>query len=177
MKNFSNIELLIPTWEYRTGYGYWGNYDYGSDDNYSLSFWLSLRCIVPGDVYFYLDENCRSIQATGVHVWVSVEGAVSIDLRMFDLRSMTLREGVHHVDVLKHLIARAKDYEFNNSTRGSDLHTELTKVTDALGIKRSLVYASAVGGHDTYAPVGLAIKRISDCIDERLSRMKRLQAA
>jgi hypothetical protein len=127
--------------------------------------------------YSFLNADSRVVCSMGLHVWVSVDGEVSIDLKMLDMRSLNLHECLHRVAVLKRLIAKAKAYLFNNVTRDADLHTELTKVTDALGIKRSLVHSCTVGSHDTYAPIGIAIKRISDCIDGQLHSMKQRQVA
>jgi hypothetical protein len=177
MKNFNKIEILIPTWENRTAFSYWNNYDYGSDDNHSLVFRLSLRGLVQSETNGFLNDDCRVVCSMGLHVWVSVDGAVSIDLKMLDMRSMNLRECLHCVEVLKRLYSRAKDYKFNNVTRDSDLHTELTRATDALGIKRSLVHSCTVGSPDTYAPIGIAIKRISGCIEKRLNGMRQCEAA
>jgi len=55
------------------------------------------------------------------------------------------------------------------------VHTELTKAVDALGIKRAIAYHGVNEG-ETFEPVGIVLKRISDCVDERLSRMKQRQA-
>ena len=176
MKKSGKIEILIPTWEGRSGYGYWGGNDYGSFDNHSTSFWLSLRGMLSSEPYGFLNDECRSIGVIGLYVWVSVEGSVSIDLRLHDVGSMTLFESVQRNKVLKRLFAKAKAYPFNNFRRDSDVHTELTKVLDALGVKRSFVY-HGVGTSETFEPVGIAIKRISDCIDGQLHSMKQRQVA
>ncbi len=51
-----------------------------------------------------------------------------------------------------------------------------TKFVDALGIKRAMTY-QGINVTETFEPVGIVIKRISDCIDERLTQMKQRQAA
>ena len=56
------------------------------------------------------------------------------------------------------------------------VHTQLTKVLDALGIQRALVY-HGINTKESFEPVGMAIKRISDALDERLEQMKRRQVA
>lgn len=97
-------------------------------------------------------------------------------MRLLDVGSMSLHEGELRIKVLKRLYAKGKAYPFNNFQRASDLHTELTKAVHALGIKRAMVY-HGINVSETYEPVGIAIKRISDCIDGRLSQMKQRQVA
>ena len=50
--------------------------------------------------------------------------------------------------------------------RDTNMQNELTMVDDALGINRAMVY-HGVNEPDTFEPVGIAVKRIPDCIDER----------
>jgi len=89
---------------------------------------------------------------------------------------MILRESVQRVKVLKRLFVKGKSYRFSDFARDTDVHTELTKAVDALGIKQAMVY-HGVNEEETFEPVGIVLKRISDNIDERLSRMKQRQAA
>jgi hypothetical protein len=49
--------------------------------------------------------------------------------------------------------------------------TELTKAVAALDINRPMVY-HGVNEPETFEVVGMALKRISDCVDDRLNRMK-----
>ena len=176
MKKSSKTEIVIPTWEGRSGPSYWGDNDYSSYDNQSSSFWLSLRGVVPSDPYSYMNDACRAIGDIGLYVWVDIDGTVSIDVRLHDVGSMSLHEGEQRIKVLKRLYAKGKAYPFNNFQRGSSVHTELTKAADALGIKRAMVY-HGINVTEAYEPVGIVIKRISDCIDERLNQMKQRQAA
>jgi hypothetical protein len=89
---------------------------------------------------------------------------------------MTLRESVQRITVLKRLFVKAKSYPFNGFARDTNVHDELTKAVAALGIKLAMVY-HGINEPETFELVGIAIKRISDCIDARLNRMKQCQAA
>lgn len=172
----AKTEIVIPTWEGRTGPSYWGDTDYGSHDNHSTSFWLLLRGVVPGDKFSYMTDDCRVIGDMGLYVWIAIDGTVSIDLRLHDLGSLSLREGEHRVKLLKRLYVKGKAYPFNNFQRETNVHTELVKALDALGIKRAMVY-HGINTEETYLPVGLVVKLIADNIDERLIRMRQRQVA
>lgn len=176
MNKSSKTEIVIPTWEGRSGPSYWGDNDYSSYDNQSSSFWVSLRGVVPNDPYRYMNDDCRAIGDIGLYVWVTIDGTVSIDLRLHDVGFLSLHEGEQHIKVLKRLFAKSKAYPFNNFQRGSCVHSELTKAVSALGVKRAMIY-HGVNEPETFEPVGIALKRISDCMDERLNRMKQRQAA
>jgi len=124
----------------------------------------------------YLNDDSRAIGDIGMYVWIDIGGTVSIDVRLHDVGSVSLYEGVQRIDLLKRLYARGKAYPFNNFQRGTTVHTELIKALNALGIQRALVY-HGINTSETYEPVGMAIKRISDHINERLDRMKQRQVA
>ena len=173
MKKSSKVEIVIPTWEGRSGPSYWGDTDYSGHDNQSSSLWLKLRAVEPDDSY--MNDDCRAIGNIGLYVWISSDGTVSIDLRLHDVGSMTLHESEQRIKVLKRLLAKGKAYPFSNFKRGTDVHAELTRAVEALGIKRALVY-HGINQPETFEPVGIAIKRISDCIDSRLARMKQRQS-
>lgn len=174
MNKSSKTEIVIPTWEGRSGPSYWGDTDYSGYDNQSSSLWLKLRAVEPDDSY--MNDDYRAIGNIGLYVWVSTDGSVSIVLRLHDVGSMTLHEGEQRIKVLRRLCTKGKVYPFNNFQRGSSVYTELTKAADALGIKRALVY-HGINVSETYEPVGIVIKRIADNIDERLNRMRQRQAA
>lgn len=123
-----------------------------------------------------MTDDCRAVGDIGLYVYATVEGMVSIDLRLHDAGSMTLRESVQRITVLKCLFVKGKAYLFSDFTRDTNLFVELTKVAAALGIHRTMVY-HGINEPETFEPVGIAIRRIADCIDERLARMKRRQAA
>ena len=53
-----------------------------------------------------MNDDCRAIRDVGLYVWVSIEGTVSIDLRLHDLSSLTLREGEQRIKVLKRQFAK-----------------------------------------------------------------------
>ena len=65
---------------------------------------------------------------------------------------------------------------FSDFARETDVFTELTKALAALGIKQGMVY-HGINETETFEPVGIVIKRISDCVEERLGRMRQRQAA
>lgn len=174
MKKSNRTEIVIPTWAGRTGASYWGDQDYSSHDDQSTSFWLSLRGVVPSDGY--INGECRAIGDIGLYVWIDLHGTVSIDLRLHEVGSVSLYEGVQLINLLKQLCAKGKAYPFSNFQRSTTVHTELTKALDALGIKRALVY-QGINTSESYEPVGMAIKRISDDINERLNHLKQRQVA
>lgn len=174
MKKPRKIEIVIPTWEGRSGPSYWGDADYSSHDNQSTSFWLSLRGVVPSDGY--INGDCRAIGDIGLYVWIDLHGTVSIDLRLHEVGSVSLYEGVQLINLLKRLCAKGKAYPFSNFQRGTNVQTELTKALDALGIKRAMVY-HGINTSVSYEPVGMAIKQISDDMNERLNHLKQRQVA
>jgi len=176
MKKSTKTEIVIPTWVGRTGPGYWGDQDYSGYDDQSSAFWVSLRVVMPGDRHGYMNDECRALSDIGLYVYATVDGTVSIDLRLHDTGSMTLRECELRTKIMKRLLVKAKTYSFSDFARGTNVHTELTKAAAALGIKRSMVY-HGINEPETFELVGLALKRISDCVDDRLNRMKLRQVA
>jgi hypothetical protein len=175
MKKINRTEIVIPTWAGRAGSSYWGDQDYSSQDDQSTSLWLSLRGVKPSDDSF-MNDDCRAISDIGLYVWLDIGGTVSIDLRLHEVGSVSLYEGVQLINLLKRLYAHGKAYPFNNFQRGSTVQAELTKALDALGVKRALVY-HGINRKETYELVGMVIKRISDTVEERLNRMRLRQAA
>ena len=123
-----------------------------------------------------MTDDCRAVGDIGLYVYATVEGMVSIDLRLHDAGSMTLRESVQRITVLKRLFVKGKAYRFSDFARDTNVHTELTKAVAALSIKRATVY-HGINEPETFELVGIALKRISDCIDDRLNRMKQRHAA
>jgi hypothetical protein len=97
-------------------------------------------------------------------------------LRLHDAGSLTLMDSVQRVKVFKRLFVKGKAYRFSDFVRETDVHTELTNALAALGIKRGMVY-HGINEAETFEPVGIVIKRISDCVEERLDRMRQRQAA
>lgn len=176
MKKSAKTEIVIPTWAGRSGPGYWGDRDYCGYDNQSSSLWVSLRGVLPGDRHSYMTDDCRAVGDIALYVYATVDGTVSIDLRLHDAGSLTLRECVQRINVLKRLFVKGRAYRFSDFERDTNVHNELTKAVDALGIKRAMAY-HGVNEPETFEPVGIALKRISECIDERLNRMKQRQAA
>lgn len=174
MRKITKMEILLPTWEGNTGERYWGDYNYGGYDNETTSIWLSLRGLVPGDPYSYMQDECRAVNDLGLYIWISANGTVSIDLRLHDCGSLTLRESELRIRVLKRLLVRGKAYPFSSFVRGSNVHAEITKALDTLGVKRTLVY-HGTGISETYQPVGIAIKRIAETVNMRLEKMKLCQ--
>ena len=67
MKKSSKTEIVIPTWEGRSGPSYWGDIDYSSHDNQATSFWLSFRGVAPVDSS-YLNDDSRAIGDIGLYV-------------------------------------------------------------------------------------------------------------
>lgn len=176
MKTSTKTEIVVATWAGRSGPSYWGDQDYGSHDNQTTSLWLSLRGVVANDPYSYMNDDCRAIGDIGLYVWLNVDGTVSIDLRLHDVGSLTLRESAERTTMLRRLFSKGKSYPFNGFVRDSDVHSELVKAMDALGIHRALVY-HGVNVRETFEPVGMAVKRIADSIGERLEWMRVRQVA
>lgn len=169
-------EIVIPTWAGRTGPGYWGDRDYSGYDDQSTSFWVSLRGVMLGDRQSYLTDECRAVGDIGLYIYATVMGTVSMDLRLHDVSSMTLSQSVQRVKLLKRLLVKGQVYPFSDFTRDTNVFTELTKAVAALGIHRAMVY-HGINEPETFEPVGIAIRRIADCVDERMERMKRRQVA
>jgi hypothetical protein len=137
---------------------------------------VSFRGVMPGDRHSYMNDDCRAVGDIGLYVYATVDGTVSIDLRLHDAGSMTLRECVQRITVLKRLFFRGKAYRFSDFARDTNVHTEFTKAVAALGIKRAMMY-HGINEPETFEPVGIALKRISDCVEERLDRMRQRQVA
>jgi len=176
MKKSTKTEIVIPTWAGRTGPGYWGDRDYSAYDDLSSSFWVSLRGVLPGDRHNDMNDDYRAVGDIGLYVYATFAGTVSIDLRLHDVSSMTLRECELRIKVMKRLLVKGKDYPFSDFARDTNVHTELTKAVAALGIKRAMVHHD-INEPETFELVGLALKRISDCVDDRLNRLKLHQVA
>jgi hypothetical protein len=176
MKKSNRTEVVIPTWAGRTGPGYWGDRDYNGYDHQSSSFWVSLRGVMPGDRHSYMNDECRAVGDIGLYVYATVDDTVSIDLRLHDAGSLTLREVEQRIKVLKRLWTKGKAYPFSDFVRDTNVFTELTKAVAALGINRTMVY-QGINETETFELAGIAIKRIADCIDERLDRMKQREIA
>ena len=85
-------------------------------------------------------------------------------------------EGVQRISVLKRLFAKGKAYRFSDFARETNAHTELTKAVAALSIKRAMMY-HGINEPETFEPVGIALKRVSDCVEERFDRMRQRQVA
>jgi hypothetical protein len=85
------------------------------------SFWVSLRGVMPSDRYSYMNDECRAVNDIGLYVYISTDGTVSIDLRLHDAGSKTLRESEQCIKVLKRLFVKGKTYSFNNFTRETDV--------------------------------------------------------
>ncbi len=176
MKKSTKTEIVIPTWAGRTGPGYWADHAPSDYSHRTTSFWVSFRGVWPGDQFSYMNNDCRAIGDIGLHVFATVDATVSIDLRLHDAGSMTLPKSVQRIKVLKRLFVKGKAYPFTNFVRDTTVHDELAKAVDAMSIRRVMVY-HGINEPETFEPVGIAIKRISDCIDERMNRMKLRQAA
>jgi len=176
MKKSTKTEIVVPTWAGRTEPSYWGDRDYFGYDNQSSSFWVSLRVVLPGDRDSYMTDDCRAVGDIGLYVYATVVGTVSIDLRLHDAGSMTLRESVQRITVLTRLFVKAKAYRFSDFVRETNVHTELTRAVTALGIPRAMIY-HGINEPEKFELVGIALNRISDCIDDRLDRMRQRQVA
>ncbi|MDD2883368.1 MAG: hypothetical protein PHQ58_23405 [Rhodoferax sp.] len=176
MKQSLKTEIVIPTWDGRTGPGYWGDQDYTGYENRSTSFGVLFRGVVAGESHSSMNTYCRAIGDIGLYVYVSLDATVSIDLRLHDAGSLTLMDSVQRVKVLKRLFVKGKGYRFSDFARETDVFTELTKALAALGIKRGMAY-HGINEAETFEPGGIVIKRISDCVQERLDRMRQRQVA
>lgn len=108
MKKSAKTEIVIAAWAGRTGPAYWGDQDYCGYDNQSSAFWVSLRGAQPGDRQLYLNNDCRAVGDIGLYVYVTVDGTVSIDMRLHDMGSMTLHEAEQRIKALKRLLAKGK---------------------------------------------------------------------
>lgn len=173
-KRMQPTQIVVPTWRTRRGEEYfgprWGDWR-GMDD--TVACWLSLRGHVPEDKYSYMRDDCKAIGDVGVYVWVSRDGTVSLDLRVHDVHSLELRELERLTKLLKALHAKAAKggYAVGSWTfiKTRDIHGELVKLFDALGVRQSVQY-NGPGTEDTFIPIGLALIRISQEIEAQITR-------
>ena len=171
----TKTEIVMATWAGRAGPGYWGDSDFLTHDNQCTSLWLSLRGVLPGDAFSYMNSECRAIGDLGLYVWLDIHGTVSIDLRLHDAGSLSLAEGEQRMKLLRRLYCKGRAYPFNGFARNTTVQAELGRALGALGIRRALVY-HGVNTAETHEAVGLAIQRIAGSIEERLARMKQRRA-
>lgn len=168
------LELMLATWPRRADETYfgdrWGDWR-GLDD--CLSCKLRMRMVDRADKYAYMNEASKAIADIGVYVWVSRDGTVSLDLRLFDIHSMELQEVEARAKALKAMFAKAAKggYPLGRWTfvKTRDVHAELCKLFDALGIRFTIEY-HGIGQDETYAPVGVALRRIADDIEKQVVR-------
>ena len=173
------FEIVLPVWTHRSGFGYFGCEDFTHYSDETGSAFVSLRAVREGDKYPYFNDEVRAINNIGFYVWFDSSGTISIDLRLDSYGRQTIREAESSLKMFKRITAKvAKKYpmlgNFHRST--TDIHTELTLVLDALGVKRSVKY-QGIGTEDAYWPVALAIKPISDILEKRRATLRPRQAA
>lgn len=170
-------ELVIATWPEAHGYRYFGCVDYGAHFDDSSTCYVPLRAVIEGDKFPWFDDSVRCINDICLYCYFSIDGCVSIELRTNESGTQTLRQLEYHVKMMKKLTAKAsKTFNLGDFKRGSDFHTELTKIVAALGIKRSVQY-HGIGTQDTYVPVGVAVRKIAEVIEQKLSEMAKRKAA
>ena len=151
----SKLELVIPSWPNQAiDLGYY------SADNTATH--IRLRMINPADKW---DSNPESRAVTGLslYVWVNIEGTVSIKLWAADIRSAEIRDLELRLKLLKRLTAKAEKagFHFNCFNRESSVYEQIIRALDAIE------YPS-----ETFVPVAIAAKRVSDEIEKRLSEMR-----
>lgn len=150
--------------------------DYHYNDSTTASR-VYLRMVNPEDKWGVSDE-ARAANDLGLYVWADIDGTVSIDVRAMDIHSATLRELEARVKLLKRLNAKAEKagFTFHNFHRDTTVYEQLIRCLDAMGIKRSVEY-HGINAPETFAPVGIAVKRIADAFDNQLQRMRQRKAA
>lgn len=150
--------------------------DYHYNDSTTASR-VYLRMVDPDDKWSLSDEN-RAANDLGLYVWADIDGTVSIDVRAMDIHSATLRELEARVKLLKRLTAKAEKagFTFHNFHRSTTVYEQLIRCLDAMGIKRAVEY-HGINAPETFAPVGIAVKRIADVFDNQLAKMRQRKAA
>jgi hypothetical protein len=171
-------EIVVPVWARETGYAFFGDRDYTGYVDDVGSAHVKLRAICEGDKYPWFSEDVRAINNFTLYVWFSSDGTVCIDVRHEAGGRQQLRELEAAVKMFKRLTAKiSKKYSMlNNFSRKSSIHTELTLVLDALGVKRSVIY-KGIGTEDTYQPIALAVKPIAEILEKRQASLKKREAA
>lgn len=173
------FEIVVPVWAGKSGYQYFGDADYNSCTSEIASAHISLRAIREGDKYPYFLDAVRAINNLSLYVWFTHDDCISIDLRHNGDRSATMTEAEANLKAFKKYRAKAlKGYPMlNNFHRGTtNLHTELTLVLLALGVKRSVEY-HGIGVDETYQPIALAVKSIADILEVAKGRLQKRQSA
>lgn len=144
----------------------------------NVSARIHFRMIDPNDKWLSGTDEARAATDLGLYVWADIDGTISIDLRAMDIYSASLREMQARVKLLKRLDAKATKAGFtmHDFHRNASMHDTLTKAVAALGIHTSIEYRG-IGQPDTFAPAGIAIKRIADALDAQLESIRRRRAA
>jgi len=161
------FEIVVPVWPNGNGTGYFGGTEYtkyGSSTGCD-SACISLRAVIEGDKWPIFNDEVKTVNDLSLYVWFDAEGSVCIDMRHSAYSGHnTMREMEASVRMMKKLIAKInKKFPLNGFVKAS-IHTQLTLVLDALGVKRCVEY-NGYGKDDTYKPIGIAVAKIAEILD------------
>lgn len=158
-------EITVPVRVRDAGYSYWleSKSQYGYQDACSAT-WLSLAAYTD-DPDNYITSTERDVRDIGIYVWFD-ESSVNLDIRFRDICSMTIFECESRLKLIKKLSAKAsKTFPLSSFVKNTTVHTQLTKLLDALGIKRALDYTGKSLSGDPF-PIGIALKYIGETLDK-----------
>lgn len=165
------FEILVPTWPRSNREQFWGDTKYGpysGTDSVKIHF----RGMSEGDTITWSTDEARAMMDVILYIWFDKQGTFSIDLRLADIHTMTLREAELRVKLLKKLINKLSKASFpvDQFIRGNEILELLRHVFSALGVKRSVQY-HGIAVDETYVPIDDVTKVIASEINERLSRI------
>lgn len=168
-------EIALATWPQGADAAYFGDRQY---DHWGVkdcdSLWLKLRAIDPDSKSgFYLDSDTRdAVSSLGIWIWFNKSGQLSIEPRLHDIHSLTLRQADAHHSLLKWACARIE--KLNLAAYGVNVesaHLALSVALGDLGVKRAIEYRPS-HQTDTFITVDAALSRIVKHLHARWSRMK-----
>lgn len=176
MSKPAKIQIVLATWAGQDGYAYFGNRDLADLDKIT-SAWLLLRSHIPDKERPYFNEEASAINDLGLWVWVSLDGSISIDLRVRAIHTASVSEMERRTKLLRRLWrSTSKRYPLDSFVKSTDVHAEITKALDALGVRQAVEY-HGISKPDTYTQAGIAVRRIADTIERRIQSMGGWQLA
>ena len=167
--------LRLAIWSGRAGPLHWG--DDSQANGYidtCLMTRLSLRCGDRDHPQFSAVVDCI------LKVWIDIDGSMSVEPMIHQAYLMGSDEVESRLRVLKTLekkLARAgfPRYGFH---RGSSTFDFLMAVCRAIGIRETMTYLPAQPGAEPNAePIGIAVKRIAEILDDRLAELRLRKSA
>lgn len=170
--------IVLATWPQHSGVAYFGDREYDKWGEYSCdSVKLKFRAIDHHpDTGLYLDSDTRdAVSNLGLWVWFDQSGRLSIEARMFDIHSLTMRQMDANHRLLKWASGKMDNLSISlSSVQVPSAHLALSVVLAELGIKQAIEYRP---GTDTFIKADAALVKIADHIETRWKRMNPVEVA